>query len=48
MNESDFMDGVNGQGSFCNVELRHLFWQSIFFHKESHHIPTRQKLHNEV
>ena len=48
MDESHFVDGVDGQRSFCNVELRDFFWQCVFFHEECHHIATGEELHDEV
>ena len=38
MDESHFVDGVDSQRSFSNIELRDLFWQGVFFHEESHHV----------
>lgn len=46
--EAKFVYTIDCKRRLSHIELRTLFTQGIFFHKEGHHVPARQELHDKV
>lgn len=43
-----FMNGLYSQDTLSNIEAGFVFRQCVFAHKQCHHVPSWQVLHNQV
>ena len=43
MDESELVDGVDGEGGLGDVELRALLAQRVLLHQQRHHVACRIK-----
>ena len=48
MDETQFVDGFNGQHTFSNVEPRYVLGEGVVFDQHCHKISSGQELHNEI
>ena len=48
MNESQLVNGLDGQDDLCHVETRDVFTKDFVLDEHSHQVTTRQELHKHV
>lgn len=48
MDKAKFMNGLDRQNTFRNVEACHIFRESIILDEHSHQITPRKELHDEI
>ena len=48
MDESELVDGVDGEGGLGDVELRALLAQRVLLHQQRHHVACKWKIANWV
>ena len=48
VDEAQLVDGLDGQGRLCHVELGSLLRQGVLLHQQGHDVPPWQELHDQV